>query len=54
MTATAADIAADIARLTAERDELWKRHATSTAQTGLVLIKRIVRINRKLERLQAS
>ena len=50
----AADTAADIARLTAELRDLQRRHPSTTAQTGLVLMKRMVKIQRKLARLQAS
>lgn len=50
----AADTAADIARLTAELRDLERRYPTTTAQSGLVLVKRMVRIRRKLARLQAS
>ena len=44
----AAEIAADIARLTAELRDLERRYPSTTAQTGLVLITRMVKIRRKL------
>ena len=50
----AAETAADIARLTAELRDLERRYPSTTAQSGLVLVKRMVRIRRKLARLQAS
>ena len=40
--------AAEATRLTAELADLQKRYPRSTAQTGLVLQKRIVKIKRKL------
>ena len=45
---TAAETAADIARLTAELRDLERRYPSTTAQSGLVLVKRMVRIRRKL------
>jgi len=48
------DTAADIARLTAELRDLQRRHPNTTAQTGLVLMKRMVKIQRKLAKLQAA
>ena len=50
MTATATEIA----RLTAELADLQKRYPSSTAQTGLVLMKRIVKIKRKLISMGAA
>ncbi|MCH9838783.1 hypothetical protein K0U83_24170 [bacterium] len=47
-------IAADITRLTAELADLQRRHPTTTAQTGLVLMKRIVKIKRKLISMGAA
>ena len=44
----------DIARLTAELADLQKRYPSSTAQTGLVLMKRIVKIKRKLIQMGAA
>ena len=44
----------DIARLTAELADLQKRYPSSTAQTGLVLMKRIVKIKRKLISMGAA
>ena len=44
----------DIARLTAELADLQKRYPSSTAQTGLVLQKRMVKIKRKLVRMGAA
>ena len=41
---TAAETAADIARLTAELRDLERRYPSTTAQSGLVLVKRMVRI----------
>ena len=43
--------AADIARLTSELADLQRRYPTTTAQSGLVLMKRMVKIRRKLEKL---
>ena len=40
--------AAEATRLTAELADLQKRYPSSTAQTGLVLVKRMVKIKRKL------
>ncbi len=40
--------AAEATRLTAELLDLQKRYPRSTAQTGLVLVKRMVKIKRKL------
>ena len=48
------DTAADITRLTAELADLQARYPNSTAQTGLVLMKRMVKIQRKLAKLQAA
>ena len=44
----------DIARLTAELADLQARYPRTTAQTGLVLMKRIVKIKRKLIRMGAA
>ena len=44
----------DIARLTAELADLQKRYPSSTAQTGLVLVKRMVKIKRKLIQMGAA
>ena len=44
----------DIARLTAELADLQKRYPSSTAQTGLVLQKRMVKIKRKLIQMGAA
>ena len=46
--------AADIARLTSELADLQKRYPSSTAQTGLVLMKRMVKIKRKLISMGAA
>ena len=43
-----------ITRLTAELADLQKRYPTSTAQTGLVLMARIVKIKRKLVSMGAA
>ena len=43
--------AADIARLESELAELQRRYPNSTAQSGLVLMERMVKIRRKLEKL---
>ena len=50
MTATATEIA----RLTSELADLQARHPNSTAQTGLVLVKRMVKIKRKLISMGAA
>lgn len=47
----AADTAADIARLEAELADLQRRYPSTTAQSGLVLMKRMVKIRRKLAKL---
>lgn len=44
----------DIARLTAELTDLQARYPRSTAQTGLVLVKRMVKIKRKLISMGAA
>ena len=44
----------DIARLTAELADLQARYPSSTAQTGLVLVKRMVKIKRKLISMGAA
>jgi len=44
----------DIARLTAELTDLQARYPSSTAQTGLVLMKRMVKIKRKLINMGAA
>ena len=44
----------DIARLTAELADLQARYPRTTAQTGLVLMKRIVKIKLKLIRMGAA
>ena len=44
----------DIARLTTELADLQKRYPSSTAQTGLVLVKRMVKIKRKLISMGAA
>ena len=46
--------AAEATRLTAELLDLQKRYPSSTAQTGLVLQKRIVKIKRKLLSMGAA
>ena len=46
--------AADIARLPSELADLQKRYPSSTAQTGLVLMKRMVKIKRKLISMGAA
>jgi hypothetical protein len=46
--------ATEITRLTSELADLEKRYPSSTAQTGLVLMKRIVRIRRKLIKMGAA
>ena len=46
--------ATEAARLTAELADLQARYPRTTAQSGLVLVKRMVKIRRKLARLQAS
>jgi hypothetical protein len=43
--------AADIARLTSELADLQARYPRTTAQSGLVLMKRMVKIRRKLAKL---
>ena len=50
----AAETAADIARLTAELRDLERRYPSTTAQSGLVLVKRMVRCRRELARLLAA
>ena len=49
---TAAETAADIARLTAELADLQRRYPSTTAQSGLVLMTRMVKIRRKLRVLK--
>jgi hypothetical protein len=44
----------DIARLTAELADLQARYPRTTAQSGLVLMKRIVKIKRKLISMGAA
>jgi len=44
----------DIARLTAELTDLQARYPRTTAQSGLVLMKRIVKIKRKLISMGAA
>ena len=46
--------ATEITRLTAELADLQARHPNSTAQTGLVLVKRMVKIKRKLISMGAA
>ena len=48
------DTAADITRLTAELADLQARYPRTTAQSGLVLMKRIVKIKRKLISMGAA
>jgi len=45
---------ADITRLTRELRDLQARYPNSTAQTGLVLMKRMVKIKRKLIEMGAA
>jgi hypothetical protein len=44
----------DIARLTAELTDLQARYPRTTAQSGLVLVKRMVKIKRKLISMGAA
>ena len=44
--------AADIARLTAELRDLERRYPSTTTQSGLVLMMRMVKIRRKLRVLR--
>ena len=46
--------ATEAARLTAELADLQARYPRTTAQSGLVLMKRIVKIKRKLILIQRS
>ena len=46
--------AADIARLTSELADLQARYPRTTAQSGLVLMKRMVKIKRKLISMGAA
>ena len=46
--------AAEAARLTAELTDLHRRYPSTTAQSGLVLMKRMVKIRRKLVQMGAA